>query len=70
MSTITTPKTYAEALAAGYVRGRQTLERGYISRKSNPDTHAVQTSGTKELYVSLANYKSSRYCIRQYLIAP
>lgn len=64
------PKTYAEALAAGYTRGRITMERGYISRKSNPDNHVVKISGTGELYVSLANWRSTRYCLRQYLIAP
>lgn len=69
-TTIKTPKTYKEALESGYKCGRTTKERGYISRKSNPDNHAVQVSGTKELYVSLANWKSTRYCFRQYLIAP
>lgn len=70
MNTMDSPKTYKAAVDAGWTRGRQTLERGYISRKSNPDTHAVQVSGTGEFYVSLTNPKSSRYRIRQYLIPP
>lgn len=64
------PSTYAEALSLGYTLGRKTKESGYVSRKSNPDNHAVQVSGTGELYVSLANYQSTRFCFRQYLLAP
>jgi hypothetical protein len=62
--------TYAEALTLGYTRGRTSTERGYVSRKSNPDNHIVRTARGGELYVSLANWQSTRYCYRQYLVAP
>lgn len=62
--------TYKEALAKGYTNAEQKYEQGYISRKSNPDNHVVQISARGRFFVSLANPKSTRYCIRQYLNAP
>ena len=62
--------TYAEALALGYTRGRTSMERGYVSRRSNPANHVVQAARGGELHVSLANWQSTRYCYRQYLVAP
>lgn len=49
---------------------KEALEQGYISRKSNPENHFVQISARGRFFVSLANPKSTRYCIRQYLNAP
>lgn len=62
--------TYKEALAKGYTNAEQKYEQGYVSRKLNPLDHVVQVSARGRLYVSLANQKSTRYCIRQYLNAP
>ena len=62
--------TYKEALEAGYTHAEQKYEQGYVSRKSNPDNHVVQISARGRFYVSLANPKSTRYCIRQYLNEP
>lgn len=62
--------TYQEALALGYTRAEQKYEQGYVSRKTDPNTHTVQVSARGRHYVSLANPKSTRYCIRQYLNKP
>jgi len=62
--------TYKEALEQGYTKAEQKHEQGYVSRKSNPDAHTVQVSARGRFYVSLANPKSTRYCIRQYLNTP
>ena len=62
--------TYREAIEEGYTNAEQKYEQGYISRKSNPDNHVVQISARGRFFVSLANPKSTRYCIRQYLNAP
>lgn len=62
--------SYKEALEQGYTNAEQKLEQGYMSRKSNPDNHVVQISARGRFFVSLANPKSTRYCIRQYLNAP
>ena len=62
--------TYKEALEQGYTNAEQKYEQGYVSRKSNPDNHVVQISARGRFFVSLANPKSTRYCIRQYLNAP
>lgn len=62
--------TYKEALEQGYTNAEQKYEQGYVSRKSNLLDHVVQVSARGRLYVSLANPKSTRYCIRQYLNAP
>ena len=69
MSTTTTPATYADALANGYRDGRQAWERGYVSRKADPKKAGICTARNGELYVLLASDRSSRYCIRQYLVA-
>ena len=62
--------TYNEALGQGYTHAEQKYEQGYVSRKSNPLDHVVQVSARGRFYVSLANPKSTRYGIRQYLNAP
>ena len=62
--------TYREALEQGYTNAEQKYEQGYVSRKSNPANHVVQISARGRFFVSLANPKSTRYCIRQYLNAP
>ena len=62
--------TYKEALEQGYTNAEQKFEQGYVSRKTNLLDHVVQVSARGRLYVSLANPKSTRYGIRQYLNAP
>ena len=62
--------SYKEALEEGYTNAEQKFEQGYMSRKTNPLDHVVQISARGRFYVSLANPKSTRYCIRQYLNAP
>ena len=62
--------TYKEALAKGYTNAEQKFEQGYVSRKTNPEDNVVKVSARGRFYVSLANPKSTRYCIRQYLNAP
>ena len=62
--------TYREALQAGYVDADQTLQRGYVSRRANPDEAEVYVAGGTrhgELYVLRTNRRSNEYCIRQYL---
>lgn len=63
--------TYKEALEHGYKPGDIVLQRGYVSRKADPMTQEVHTAGgyrRGQLYVLLANKKSTRYCFRQYLV--
>ena len=62
--------TYKEALEQGYTNAEQKFEQGYVSRKTNPLDHVVQVSARGRFFVSLANQKSTSYCIRQYLNAP
>lgn len=62
--------TYKEAVEQGFTHAEQKYEQGYVSRKTNPENHLVQVSARGRFYVSLANPKSTRYCIRQYLNAP
>ena len=59
--------TYANAIAAGYQTGKTSYQRGYVSRKINPDNQPVLTSRGK-LYVLLPCWHTTQYCIRQYLI--
>lgn len=63
--------TMREAFDAGYVRGDLRLQLGYVSRKVNGYDQEVQTAGGYrhgELYVLLPNFRSTRYCYRQYLV--
>lgn len=67
------PNTYAEAKAMGYKDGDLVLTKGYVSRKSIIDNLPVEEAGSSrrgQLYVKLPNWRSTRYCFRQYLIAP
>lgn len=62
--------TYAEALQAGYVPSGTALQRGYVSRLADPNKAEVLVAGGTrhgQLYVTLNNPNSNRYCIRQYL---
>lgn len=62
--------TYKEAIEAGYKPADMAYQWGYVSRKVNPDEQEVQTAGGSrrgELYVLLPCWRSTRYCIRQYL---
>lgn len=64
------PKTYGEALRAGYIESSLRWERGYVSRQSLLDTLPIKVAGGKrkgQIYVSLPVYTSSRFCYRQYL---
>ena len=70
MITVPTPATYGEATAAGWTHGRQTWELGYVSRRADQDHSPIHYSRFGEPYVLLASYRSTRYCIRQYLLAP
>ena len=63
------PLTYGEALARGADRGRTAWERGYVSRRADPLKARVQLSRDGTPYVLLASWRSSRYCVRQYLTA-
>lgn len=65
--------TYATAKAAGYKDGDIESQRGYVSRKVNPDEQPVLTAnGSRkgQLYVLLPSKSSTQYCYRQYLIPP
>lgn len=62
--------TMKQAMINGYTLGRTAYQRGYISRKQDNDTAVVRISGNGLPYVLIPNYNSTRYCIRQYLIAP
>lgn len=62
--------TYAEAKAAGYTDAEVSYQRGYVSRKCNPDEQIVREAGGSKkgrLYVLLPSWISTRYCVRQYL---
>lgn len=61
---------YREALKAGYIDSETALQRGYVSRLSDPDEAEVHVAGGTrhgQLYVLRNNPRSNRYCIRQYL---
>ena len=61
---------YKEALEKGYIEAEQAWERGYVSRLVNLEDQEVLTAGgTKKgrLYVLLPSWRSTQYCIRQYL---
>jgi hypothetical protein len=62
--------TYNDAIEQGYTNAEQAHEQGYVSRKLNPLLHEVKVSARGRHYVSLANPRSTRYSIRQYLNAP
>lgn len=65
--------TYKEAKENGYKDGDRVLQKGYVSRKAIIDYLPVDEAGGSrrgQLYVLLPNWKSSRYCYRQYLVAP
>lgn len=62
--------TYREAVQAGYVPCGTALQRGYVSRRANPNEQVVHVAGGTrhgQLYVLLNNPQSNQYCIRQYL---
>lgn len=62
--------TYAEARQQGYKGVDTAWQRGYVSRKVNTDNLPVQQAGGNrkgQLYVLVPSFKSSSYCIRQYL---
>lgn len=61
---------YGEALAQGWYPAEQRWERGYVSRRCNPEEQQVWTAGGTmygRKYVLLPSYRSTQYCIRQYL---
>lgn len=63
------PADYDDAINnAGWRTGRQSYERGYVSRKATPGKAKLCQTARGEWYVRLAAYNTSRYCIRQYLI--
>lgn len=67
---IDAPQTYGEALAQGWTETDSAWCRGYVSRKTNPDNATIQVGGGSrkgEYYVVLPSWRSSRYCVRQYL---
>lgn len=59
--------TYLEAKKQGYKDGRQSYQRGYVSRRVNTNDQSVLISGRGEMYVLLPCWTSTQYCIRQYL---
>lgn len=62
--------TYADAIKAGYKEADTKYQRGYISRRADPDAQPVRVAGGSrkgQLYVLLPCYRSTQYCIRQYL---
>lgn len=59
--------TYGEALKKGYNPTRQSYERGYVSRKVNKLEQPVITNKWGWKYVLLPCWKSSQYCVRQYI---
>lgn len=67
---MTRPKTLSEALLAGYKPGRTAWQRGYVSRKQDNSKATVLVARGGELYVRLPSWKSTYYCVRQYLVAP
>lgn len=70
MTTTTRPATYADALAAGWIKTDTAWERGYVSRKTDTRYAAIQAAGGSrkgEYYVLLPSWRSSQYCVRQYL---
>lgn len=68
------PRTVAEALAAGWTLADRAYQRGYCSRRAyNLDAQPLHKAGGRrrgQLYAIAPCYRSSQYCIRQYLDAP
>ena len=65
------PRTYAEAKVMGYAAGRESWQRGYVSRKANIDNQPVHIAGGKmkgKIYILAPSWRSSQYCKRIYLI--
>ena len=65
-----TPKTYGEAMAAGWTMVDSSWCRGYVSRKGDPNNAAIQIAGGSrkgDYFVLLPSWQSTSYCIRQYL---
>lgn len=64
--------TYKEAIEQGYRNGDCMYTIGYISRKTDILQQPVQIAGGRrkgQLYVEIPARQTSRYHIRQYLIA-
>jgi hypothetical protein len=62
--------TYREAIASGYKPVDQTYQRGYISRKIDPNNQVVMVAGGNrkgDKYILLPCWHSTQYCIRQYI---
>lgn len=62
---------YLEARNKGYKLGDTAYQRGYVSRKAYIDDLPVHKAGGRrkgQLYVLLPSYRSTQYCIRQYLV--
>lgn len=62
--------TYKEALEQGYENADWKWERRYISRCCDPGEQPVWTAGGTrhgEKYVLLPSWRSTQYCVRQYL---
>ena len=64
--------TLKEALQKGYTLGQTSWQRGYISRKTDVNSQEVMYGGRKHdmPYVLVPSFKSSSYCVRQYLNPP
>lgn len=65
--------TYKEAIESGYKELDQTYQRGYVSRKESWENRPVMDAGGSrkgQYYITVPCYISSRYCVRQYLLAP
>ena len=59
---------YQHISSMGFVEGRTSFSRGYVSRKVIKSNQPVFISGTKEFFIELPCWKSTQYKVRQYLI--
>lgn len=65
-----TPKTYADAIRAGYREIGQAYQRGYVSRRTARDTLPIRVAGGNrrgELFVLAPCFRSTQYAVRVYL---
>ena len=67
--------TLSQALAAGYRIAGEAYAQGYISRKQARGDALVYPAGSRgsrvgQFYALLPCWKSTRYCIRIYLLPP
>ena len=64
----TLPRNLRAALDQGYRIERFAYSAGYVSRRTVPGDELIYSARGGQLYAACANYKSTRFYIRAYLV--